>query len=118
MCGAKRVFELQLLSTVLHVLDVDRVDQTNTAKNKEKEATANEEHTDETKHKDDNEKKRKKKNKKKKKNNKSSTQLHPEQRRRLMMSNGGMDWSTLLVYSCEDSCNKSCDEVAIVHPPL
>ena len=103
---------------MLHVLDVDRVDQTNTAKNKEKEATANEEHTDETKHKDDNEKKRKKKNKKKKKNNKSSTQLHPEQRRRLMMSNGGMDWSTLLVYSCEDSCNKSCDEVAIVHPPL
>ena len=98
VCGAKRVFELQLLSTVLHELNVDRVEE----KRGKEEGKQNSE---------------KKKNGNKKVGG-CGKQLRPEQTRQMMMNNGGMDWSTLLVYSCENSCIKSCNEIAIVHPPL
>ena len=31
---------------------------------------------------------------------------------------GGMDFATLLVYSCENSCEQSGEEFAVVHEPL
>ena len=29
---------------------------------------------------------------------------------------GGMDWGVLTVWSCSDSCDASCEEIAIVQP--
>ena len=86
VCGAKRVFELQLLSTVLHELDVDSNCQGNEGKSKGK--------------------------------SKGKSGGGAEQRRRMIMNHGGMDWSTLLVYSCADSCDQSYEEVVVVHQPL
>lgn len=35
-----------------------------------------------------------------------------------LLTTGGMDWMTVLVYSCPDSCDQSNEEFAIIHPPL
>ena len=104
-CGAKRVFELQLLSTMLHVLDVDshvHILEGEMMMGEKVEEVMEEE--------------KKKKITKKKKQSKSKSksdcsQQNVEQKRRRIMNNGGMDWSTLLVYSCEKSCSESFEEV-------
>ena len=86
-CGAKRVFELQLLSTVLNELDVDSC--RNQGESKQNCSRGS-----------------------------SGGENEEQRRRRMMMNNGGMDWSTVLVYSCADSCTRSHEEVVVVHRPL
>jgi hypothetical protein len=110
-CGAKRVFELQLLSTMLHVLDVDSHVQ-HMSKGGVMGGDKMEEVMEEEK------KKNITKKKKQSKSKSDCSQQNVEQKKRKIMNNGGMDWSTLLVYSCENSCSESFEEVAIVHRPL
>lgn len=68
-CGAQRVFEFQLLPSLLHVLDVDSVNSNND---------------------DDND---------------NITDLS---------SIGGMNWGSIAVYSCPESCDESREEFLIV----
>ncbi len=65
-CGSQRVFEFQLLPSMLHVLDVD--------------STSANETYDETD----------------------------------LTTIGGMNWGSIAVYSCPESCDKSREEVCIV----
>jgi len=70
VCGAKRVFEFQILPSLLHVLDVDAY------------ATAGS-------------------------RGKSGDMMD-------LISRGGMDWGSIAVYSCSESCDKNREEFIIV----
>ncbi|KAL7538152.1 hypothetical protein ACHAXR_008327 [Thalassiosira sp. AJA248-18] len=69
-CGAERVFEFQILPSLLHVLDVDS-----------------------------------------EKNGDCDDMMD-------LISKGGMNWGSIAVYSCSESCDKSREEFMIVQEPV
>lgn len=73
-CGAQRVFEFQLLPSVLHVLDVDSSQPSTQPRSS---AVDTDEMVD-------------------------------------LASIGGMNWGSIAVYSCPESCDKSREEFLIV----
>ena len=157
-CGGHRVFELQLMSPVLHVLDVDKHEATKsaiasvdvTSATTSIQAAAIEDAHDgrvvsqkeggwqtvsggdggggglnATPQTVKNAKKRSKKRKQARKkaratssSSSSSVSASSSSATAQLAGGGGMDFATVLVYSCENSCEQSNEEFAVVHEPL
>jgi len=71
VCGAARVFEIQILPSILHALDVDSYASTGAEQNDDDDVMD-------------------------------------------LFSSGGMNWGSVAVYSCSQSCDESRDEFLIV----
>lgn len=147
-CGGTRVFEMQLMSPILHVLDVDNhpsaSEHSDFGLNPCSEVVASAASTNRggstTRGSKDTPvtngssaartmpknaktaKKRSKKRKQARKQANAKSQALPSepisQPKTRRIDGGGMDFATVLIYSCENSCTQNGEEIAIVHEAL
>ena len=87
LCGTPRIFELQLLPSLLHVLEVDKHVLSSSSSITENNNS----------------------------NNNNSSNSSPSQSLALAFENGGMDWGNIAIYTCPNrSCTGPSEEYCVV----